>query len=111
MNNEYVIINKTELEAKIAETRIVALELDTVERHRRSKDWDWNHLVNNTKQELYKELLSKSTPLIPEIEKAFDAGRTVKNYKGEWKEAYHDDMTSAKYEESKDYITNLKLDI
>ena len=44
---------------------------------------------------ILKELLSQSTPLIPEIEKAFDAGM------------YQD----ADYQYKQDYISNLKLDL
>ena len=104
MNPEYVIINKTELEAELAETRIVALELDAAERHIKiTKDWEWNHLVNSTKQKLYKKLLSKSTPLIPEIENAFNAG-------GAYTLGSHKEFTQT-YPSKQDYITNLKLDI
>jgi hypothetical protein len=96
METEYIIISKTAIQQRIDDLKAT----DTA-------SWEYQLGQINT----LNEVLSQSTPLIPEIEKAFDAGRTVKNYKGEWKEAYSDDMTSAKYEESKDYIANLKLDI
>ena len=129
MNNEYVIINKTELLKEIEELeKALTHHNEWYKKARENYDRDkkfWGHAddggemrvasdaVIETSQEIriLKQTLSKSTPLIPEIEKAFDAGRTVENYKGERKEVYHDDMTSAKYEESKDYILNLKLDI
>jgi len=34
---------------------------------------------------------------IEDLKNAFEAGRTVCNYKGEWQETYCDDHTSAKY--------------
>jgi len=40
------------------------------------------------------------------LRKAFEAGRTVSNYKGEWQETYNDDYTSAKYETFEDWIKN-----
>lgn len=55
------------------------------------------------------EILSKSTPLIPEIEKAFDEGKVVGiiSYQPRWhildKELYN--------ERKQDYISNLKLGI
>lgn len=41
---------------------------------------------------------------IEDLNRAFEAGRTVKNYKGEWKETYSDNYTSAKYETFNDFI-------
>ena len=101
MKEEYIVISKTAIQKRIEELENYTYATQNIYLEGRNEG-ELSCLLN---------LLSQSTPLIPEIEKAFDAGRTVKNYKGEWKEAYHDDMTSAKYEESKDYITNLKLDI
>lgn len=101
MKEDYIIINKTAIQKRIEKLSIEKNQLQSAE----------NRLVELVELATLKKLLSQSTPLIPEIEKAFDAGRTVKNYKGEWKETFSDIMTSAKYKESKDYISNLKLDI
>jgi hypothetical protein len=101
MNNEYVIINKTELLKRIEE--LEEFEQELIKSGHKSA-------VTRGKIDELISLLYQSTPLIPEIEKAFDAGRTVKNYKGERKEVYSDDMTSAKYEESKDYIADIWTD-
>ena len=40
------------------------------------------------------------------LRKAFDAGRTVENYKGEWQETYSDNYTSAKYDKFEDWLKN-----
>ena len=42
--------------------------------------------------------------LVKELEEAFNAGRTVENYKGVWQETYSDEYTSAKYPEFQDYL-------
>ena len=82
---KYVIINKTELLKEIEEWKNKYGNEDT------PSSSAANILLNKT--------LSRSTPLIPEIEKAFDAGHRI--CKGGFM-----------YIPSKrDYITNLKLDI
>lgn len=104
MKDEYIIINKTAIQKRIEELKQSIPKCILPEQQ---------HLKDLLEQEveIKVQILSQSIPLTPEIEKAFDAGRTVKNYKGEWKETFSDVMTSAKYEESKNYISNLKLDV
>jgi hypothetical protein len=41
---------------------------------------------------------------IDDLRKAFEAGRTVSNYKGEWQETYNDNYTSAKYDKFEDWL-------
>jgi len=77
MKDEYIIINSTALQKRIEELE---------------GDYD-----NGTLTEL-KRLLSQSTPLIPEIEKAY--------FEGECYGIGTDACTT-----KQDYITNLKLDI
>jgi hypothetical protein len=43
---------------------------------------------------------------IDDLRKAFEAGRTVSNYKGEWQETYNDNYTSAKYDKFEDWLKN-----
>jgi len=43
---------------------------------------------------------------LEDLRKAFEAGRTVCNYKGEWQEAYNDSHTSAKYDKFEDWLKN-----
>ena len=43
---------------------------------------------------------------IYDLHKAFEAGRTVSNYKGEWQETYNDNYTSAKYDKFEDWLKN-----
>lgn len=90
MKDEYTIINKSVLEKRI-------------------EDWEnkYGNEDNESSSEIYmllKEILSQSIPLIPEIEKAFDAGFKTKQ-QGIL-------MKRIEYTQQKqDYISNLKLDI
>ncbi len=43
-----------------------------------------------------------------DLRKAFSAGRTVYNYKGEWEETYSDQMTSSKYEDFIEWFEQFK---
>lgn len=98
--NEYIIINKTAIQQRIEElekeiefyNKVGALSINP------------NKVKAETELSLLKQLLSQSTPLIPEIEKAFDASKitTAMNQRNQF--AY-------KYKTSQDYISNLKLDI
>ena len=84
MNNEYIIINKTAIQKRIEELE---------EAREASNDpRDWSYISG--KKAGFEIILSQSTPLIPEIEKAWLDGNTssTKDYK-------------------EDYIENLKLDI
>ena len=80
---EYIIINKTAIQKRIEE-----LENLLEDEPNPFINTDYNAELNALKQ-----ILSQSTPLIPEIEKALYA-------KGAWFE-----------DEVQDYISNLKLDI
>ena len=91
MNNEYVIINKTELEAKIAELESIPMS---------EKKWEDLDSITSEIRAL-KQTLSQSTPLIPEIEKAIKEG--IKLGKT--------NSVIEQFERKQDYITNLKLDI
>lgn len=101
MNNKYAIIN---IEA--IQNRIEELEMEQEKNHLLNVE-KFNCLISEIKA--YKNILSQSTPLIPEIEKAFDEGKSVGiiSYQPRWatldKELYN--------ERKQDYISNLKLDI
>lgn len=95
MNNEYIIINKTTIQKRIE---------------------DWENKYGNEDVEssskafiLMKEILSQSTPLIPEIEKAFDAGKDYGYDLGE--SNYIGCNRDTTIFDKQDYISNLKLDI
>jgi chlorite dismutase len=91
MNNEYVIINKTELLKRIEELEKVEQEL-IKSGHK--------FAVTRGKIDELISLLSQSTSLIPEIEKAFEAGIDAKL------------LSVAKINCTvEDYISNLKLGI
>lgn len=86
MKDKYIIINKSVLEKRIDELK------------------GYNDEPETTQLEIYKEILSQSTPLISEIEKAFDMGlQAIQENNGKLKIT----MPKAK----QDYILNLKLNI
>jgi hypothetical protein len=67
-------------------------------------------MKNETKNEAQNGNLQQGAVMrsftIDDLRKAFEAGRTVSNYKGEWQETYNDNYTSAKYEKFEDWIKN-----
>ena len=82
--DKYIIINKTQIQQRIEELKAT----DTA-------SWEYQLGQINT----LNEVLSQSTPLIPEIEKAIDYG--IRKSFGSKK---HNEVRQ-------DYISNLKLDI
>lgn len=104
MNNEYVIINKTAIQKRIKEFQIKSMEIY----YREGIDeYDF------AKDEL-DEILSQSTPLIPVVERVFNAGY-IRGYDvGHWDAKSHPlALTIAKHihKDRQEYISNLKLDI
>ncbi len=89
MKDEYIIISKTAIQKRIEE-----LEEEQKQINEETEPISLN--INLKKQILIREILSQSTPLIPEIEKAFGLG-AANNANGK-------PLLS-------DYISNLKLDI
>ena len=93
MKDEYIIINKTAIQQRIEE----------LESKRGSDECsdprDYSYLCGKIHQ--LEQVLLFSTLLIPEIEKAFNAGRISA-------EVGSDDRD---YVDKKQYISNLKLDI
>jgi hypothetical protein len=90
MNNEYRIFNATPIQKRIEELKE---SLATSEAHN-------DKIRAGIETFEIKQLewcLSQSTPLIPEIEKAFDLGFSTPE--------------SCYKEDKQDYISNLKLDI
>ena len=92
--NEYVIINKTAIQQRIEEL-----------------EWSLSNIpesyIPKHEAQIYalKQILSQSTPLIPEIEKAHNTGRNYGCYLQGGSYDPNDNI------DSEDYITNLKLDI
>ena len=93
MDNEYVVINKTEW-LKVMETN---------QKPASHHDGIYVSEAQNARADLIEEILSKSTPLIPVVKKAFDAG-------GAYTLGSHKEFTQT-HPNKQDYITNLKLDI
>lgn len=111
MNNEYIIVNKTSLEKKIEEWELELQECFKASIGEYNSDY-----VSNLQQaiSITKELISISTPLIPEIEKAFDASFHKGYVVGQKDAESHPLALSIAdhiHKDRKDYITNLKLDI
>lgn len=85
--DEYIIINKTPIQRRIEILK------DEMEEHSYNSE---EYYIRNLEKTILEEILSQSTPLIPEIEKAFGLG-AANNAIGE--------------PSLSDYITNLKLNI
>lgn len=90
MNQEYVIINKTAIEKRIEELERLykGCEKPSIQ----------GTLYNQLNIEL-KQILPKSTPFIPEIEKAYNAGKL------------HNELSITFDNPQGRYISNLKLNI
>ena len=89
MKNEYIIISKTAIQKRIE-------ELEKEIKFLTAKD----AYGDIGKLSVYKQILSQSTPLIPEIEKAYNAGKI------------HNNLSVAGFDNPQGrYISNLKLDI
>lgn len=101
MKDEYIIINKTAIENRIAE-----LESKIVPNPNFDSEIDSYNLLFMTKQNELNKILSQSIPLIPEIEKAFDAGDRYRY----WENNDSRNIPSHIIDKE-DYISNLKLDI
>lgn len=93
-NQEYIIINKTAIQKRIEDLKKIENELVTL---------NMPHSTTRGKIDELLYLLSQSTPLIPEIEKAFDVARQENLDYG--------DSPASFSVKKQDYISNLKLDI
>ena len=91
MKEEYIVISKTAIQKRIEELKKPIAHHDGIYVSERQI----------AEYESLEEILSQSTPLIPEIEKAFDKGRIKGVYA----------KVGFEFIDRKDYITNLKLDI
>ena len=101
MNNQYVIINRTKIEKRIKELE-----------HKMSKinrliDRPSAMYIKGVVTEL-KNILVKSTPLVPEIDKAFDAGIEFITDDSDFPMG---DAKKKDFLSKEEYISNLKLDI
>ena len=92
MYNEYIIINKTAIQKRIEE-----LEKD-IQYYKANIHYAAMHETAKVKLEL-ENLLSQSTPLIPEIEKAWETCSKLRSGQ------------NVGVRNKTEYISNLKLDI
>ena len=98
--SEYIIVNKTSIEKRIEELKKYCVEGKCSP----AEFATFNHSILELK-----EILSKSIPLIPEIEKAFDAGQS-EEYKDISFDGGENYETVRIIKEKQDYLSNLKLD-
>lgn len=96
MKDEYIIVNKTAIQKRIEELRELEDSTDRI---------IYADKFFTRRSELV-QLLSQSTPLIPEIEKAFDAGYDLNTF--EQLEIPNEERDCLN---TQDYIDNLKLEI
>ena len=99
MNNEYIIVNKTDILKRIEELEKEYILLSNKSDRSLSDLEEEREIVGE--QRALSNLLSQSTPLIPEIEKSYDAGSY--NHHSQYTEEYNN-------LKQKD-ISKLKLDI
>lgn len=97
MKDEYVILNKTNLE-KVYKS---------LKQQREVEPDNYTQSYLNGKIKQLNEVLSQSTPLIPEIEKAWEHGYT-RGYNLACCESVNSDCLTPN---KQDYISNLKLNI
>ena len=98
--DEYIIINNTPIQRRIEIIK------DEMEEHSYNSE---EYYILNLEKTILEEITSQSTPLIPEIEKAFDAGEKYITFIVEnWDDNGEGDQININ---KKDYISNLKLDI
>ena len=100
ITEEYIIINKTAIQKRIEELGKEYISLSNKSDRSLSDIEEEREIVGE--QKALAKILSQSTPLIPELEKVYDVGRSSFN-------------SALSYEECKedyyDYISNLKFDI
>lgn len=97
MNNEYIIINKTAIQKRIEELEKQYILLSNKSNRSLSDIEEEREIIGE--QKALAVALSQSTPLIPEISKAYDAG-------------IKDKELSQMFDNPKGrYVYNLKLDI
>ena len=106
--DKYIVINSEDIQKRIEELE--------KQRNKDKEDFDWNGL-NLGELNTLKRILSKSKPLTPIIEDAFDESRRQHSWAGGHIYGVgecgqeEEDLTDFKYVTKQDYINNLKLDI
>ena len=109
MDNEYIIISKTAIEKRIVELGKEYILLSNKSDRSLSDIEEEREIVGE--QKALARILSQSTPLIPEIEKAFTAGERY-GWDSQKSIGNIDEMREKiKLQSLDNYITNLKLDI
>ena len=103
MESEYIIVNKTAIQKRIEELKKEYSQKTEI------NDDQWCSIIAGQIIAL-KQILSQSTPLIPEIEKAFDA-KQFEEYKEISFDGGENYETVITIKEKQEYISNLKLDI
>jgi hypothetical protein len=100
MKNEYIIISKTAIQQRIEELEKMKIKTSN-EDEKGFNQKVWNDLIHDSElmseYKTLKKILSQSTPLVPEIEKAYNWGYT------HCEDGCRQDVN--------DCVSNLKLDI
>lgn len=112
MKDEYIIINKTAIQKRIEELEKQYGLLSNKSDRLLSDIEEEREIVGE--QRGLSQILSQSTPLIPELEKAFDEGFHKGYGVGQGDARNHPlalTLANHIHEERQDYISNLKLDI
>ena len=94
MKNEYIIINKTNIQKRIEELK-------------NTETASWEYQLGQIKE--LKQILSQSTPLIPEIEKAWKSGEEYGVC--DWADFMGEPAPINKQDYISILLHNLKLDI
>lgn len=102
MINEYIIINKTAIQQidELIKEANMGIAIPSV-----------NSQMAESLIRFKEQLLSQSTPLIPEIKNAFDAGAEWGYDTALTDERGWGETSSKTFENKQDYISNLKLDV
>lgn len=74
MKDEYAIFNKTAIQNRIEELKLKLEKLEEIPKENRTEIWQIQRAEILIELQTRKDFLCQSTPLIPEIEKAFESG-------------------------------------
>ena len=98
--------------SKIPANECAIIHITAIQQRIEELEWSLSNIpesyIPKHEAQIYalKQILSQSTPLIPEIEKAFNAGDNYRYYENSSCKSIPSDVL-----DQEDYISNLKLDI
>lgn len=98
----------TALQSEMQEIERIVLGMQQENSNINALDFEIDALKREIKVFKHQQEQDKNKFSEEDLKEAFDSGRTVKNYKGEWQETYSDEMTSCKYENFKEWFEQFK---